>query len=182
MILPQEFYKRRPDSVARELLGKKIVRVIGGEIISGYVIETEAYFGPEDPASRARKGGDLAEVMRGDQGVALVYGVHKQWLLNIVAHEDGEAGAVLIRSILSDEPILGPGRVTKFLRVDKSFHRVPVFIESSQLRIEEGFEVADEQVVRSYRVGVREDLEEPLNFSLSTLRRSRRTVSEKAGS
>lgn len=166
MILPQRFYSRRPDEVARELLGKRIVRVVGESEISGFIVETEAYFGPEDPASRARKGGDLARVMMGDVGIALVYGIHRQWLLNVVAHEEGEAGAVLIRSALSSELISGPGRVTRFLMIDKSFHGKPVYEGSSELRIEEGLEVTDELIVRRKRIGVKEDLEELLNFSL----------------
>lgn len=164
MIIPKHFYLRRPDVVARELLGKKLIR---SDKLSCYIVETEAYFGPEDPASRARRGGELADVMRGDVGVTLIYGVHGQWLLNIVAHAEGEAGAVLIRSVLADHLVRGPGRVTKLLRIDKSLHKHPVFLMNSELRVENGIEVPEECVIRRGRVGVKLDLGEPLNFTVS---------------
>ena len=78
-VLPADSYARRPDEVARDLLGKLLVRVYRGVRLSGVIVETEAYFGPEDPASRARRGGDLKETMMGEVGVALVYGVHNNW-------------------------------------------------------------------------------------------------------
>jgi len=57
MILEEKFYLSSPDEVARRLLGKILVRRLGNSIISGIIVEDEAYFGINDPASRARKGG-----------------------------------------------------------------------------------------------------------------------------
>ena len=179
-LVSQEFYCRDPLLVARDLLGKLLVRLWRGERLSGIIVEVEAYYGPEDPASRARRSGNLARVMAGECGRALIYGVHGRWLLNVVAHEPGRIGAVLIRALEPREGVevmvenrgvrdmrlltSGPGRLTQALGVDKSFHRKPLYEWRYGLWIEEGIEVPGELVARSYRVGVSKDLDEPLRL------------------
>lgn len=179
-ILPPAFYQDRPDRVARRLLGKKLVRIYSGRRLSGVIVETEAYFGPEDPASRARRGGNLARVMASQPGTALVYGIHRQWLLNVVAHQPGGVGAVLIRAIQPlegldvmkrlrgvDDPRLltnGPGKLTKALAVDKSFHGKPLYTRETGLWLEEYMDVPENRLARSRRIGVTEDLEKPYRF------------------
>ena len=87
-IIPKYFYERDPYDVALDLLGKLIVRVYNGIRLSCMIVETEAYYGEWDPASRAFKSkGDLRNTLYGNVGYALVYGVHTRWLFNIVAHE-----------------------------------------------------------------------------------------------
>jgi len=177
-ILGKSFYTDDPASVAKKLLGKLLVRMYYGKRLSGIIVETEAYYGREDPASRARRGGDLARVMHGEPGHALVYGVHRNWLFNIVAHEEGEVGAVLIRAIEPLEGIEvmkklrkvndlrkltnGPGKLTKALAIDKSFHKLPVYTTKHGLWVEDYMDV--KEVVVSKRIGVTEDLDIPLRF------------------
>ncbi len=188
-VISKEFYCRRPDIVARDLLGKLLVRDVDGVRLSGIIIEVEAYFGSEDPASRARKGGDLRRTLYGECGLALVYGIHTHWMLNVVAHEDGAGGAVLFRAIepvegvdhmmrfrglgsLSNVKLLtsGPGRLTRALRVDKSFHKTPMYVRRANgLWVEDvGLRVSDDDIVRDFRVGVTEDLDEPFRFYLAS--------------
>ena len=179
-ILSKSFYEEDPAEVAEKILGRVLVRRIGGKRLSCIIVETEAYYGPGDPASRARRGGDLKKVMFGEPGVALIYGVHGQWLLNVVAHEPGEAGAVLIRAAkplegvnlmkrfrgVKDERLLmsGPGRLTKAMRLDKRFHGKPVYTDSYGLWIEEGRLIPSSLICRGPRVGVSRDLPFPLRF------------------
>ena len=179
-IVPKKFYYRDPAVVARELIGKLLVRDFNGRRLSCMVTETEAYYGEWDPASRARRGGDLRRVMYGEPGVALVYGIHRQWLLNIVAHEEGSGGAVLIRSCMPVEGAdlmmklrgacrqvdltRGPGRLTRALCIDKSFHKKPVYKRDAGLWVEYYESWRKFSIARSHRIGVSEDLEKPLRF------------------
>ncbi len=194
-ILSREFYARDPSLVAVDLLGSFLVRLLDGVIVKCMVTETEAYYGRQDPASRARKGGDLARRLYGEVGLALVYGIHRQWMFNIVAHESGEGGAVLLRSC---QPVIGagalgvrrvtdylriasgPGRLSRALRIDKSFHGLPVYITEHGLRVEEGALLDKTDICVSPRIGVRDEL--PLRFfirgnpSVSARRRCTKTL------
>ncbi len=180
IVLPKEFYNRPPDQVAKDLLGKVLVRSYEGTLISGIIVEVEAYFGVDDPASRARKGGDLRETLYGPVGKAAVYGIHRQWMLNAVAHSVGEGGAVLFRALEplegveimkkfrgTDNPKLllaGPGRLTQALRVGKEFHKKPLY-RPRELWIEDrGVEIHESEISRDFRVGVNEDLPEPYRY------------------
>lgn len=181
MILPQSFYERDPKVVAVELLGKMLVRDLGGMRLSGIIVETEAYYGKNDPASRARKGGKLAEIMSGKAGFTLIYGVHANWLLNIVTCPKGFPGAVLIRAlepiegvevmvklrrgVSLEELTSGPGKLTKAMAITKSENLIPVFQGDSKIRIERRGAIRRFRVIgRSNRIGVKEDLNEPLRF------------------
>ncbi|MEM4182153.1 MAG: DNA-3-methyladenine glycosylase [Candidatus Pacearchaeota archaeon] len=151
-------------SSAKFLLGKIICRKIGNKVLRAKIVETEAYFDDKDPASRACQNGDLKKTMEMKAGTILVYGVHNNWLLNIVTGEEGRAEAVLIRAV---EPLNfegktnGPGLLTKALKIDKKFHKKNIF-ECDDFWIEncdERFEICD-----SFRIGVKKDLQEKLRF------------------
>ena len=104
--LDREFFRREPDSVARDLVGCILVRFVAGEPVSGRIVETEAYGDESDLASHAavyRR--SRSEIMRSEPGTVYVYrsyGVH--FCFNIVAHLYHGAGAVLIRAA---EPLQG---------------------------------------------------------------------------
>ena len=93
-ILPREFYSKDTVTVAKNLLGKKIIRKIGYNEISGIITETEAYRHNDDPASHAfRKITDRNRIMFGDVGFAYVYftyGMH--FCFNIVAKKPQKSG------------------------------------------------------------------------------------------
>ena len=55
-ILSRKFYERDTSKVARDLLGKALVKYEGSEMVGGIIMETEAYYGPDDPASHAYHG------------------------------------------------------------------------------------------------------------------------------
>jgi DNA-3-methyladenine glycosylase len=126
--LPPEWYARTPIAVARGLIGCALVH--GAR--AGMIVEAEAYLGPDDKASHARFGPTArTSVMFGPGGVTYVYlcyGVHE--MFNIVAGNDGEPGAVLVRAIaplvgLGDDAAVGrgPGKVTRALGLDRSHDR-----------------------------------------------------------
>ena len=108
MILPRSFYARDTAKVALELLGKRLVRSLNGQSISGIIMETEAYGHTDDPASHAhRRMTRRNSAMFGEVGKAYVYftyGMH--YCFNVVAKSPGmEAGAVLVRAISPDAGI-----------------------------------------------------------------------------
>ncbi len=176
-IIPREFYERDPRRVARELLGAIIERALPtGQEKRCVIVEVEAYLGPEDPASRASKHrrGRIVERLWGPVGVTLVYGIHTHWMLNIIAHEPRGWGAVLLRACrpLDWEPSqgrcpgAGPGRLTRYLLVDRGLDGIPVYELESPLRITRSppYLGCVEAVGESHRIGVRSDLSEPMRY------------------
>ncbi len=120
--LTASFFGRDTVTVARELLGKVLVRVFpDGEQRRYRITETEAYCGPHDLACHACKGRTArTEVMfkaGGHVYVYLIYGMY--WMLNFVTGPEGEASAVLIRGL---EGFSGPGRLGRELALDRSFY------------------------------------------------------------
>ncbi len=116
------FQKHNAVFVAENLLGKTLVRKFdNGQILSSKIIETEAYMGAEDLACHASKGRTpRTEVIFHEGGkvyVYLIYGMY--WMLNFVTGTENEPQAVLVRGI---ENCIGPGRVGKLLKLDKSFY------------------------------------------------------------
>jgi DNA-3-methyladenine glycosylase len=122
--LPRAFYARPTEAVARDLLGKVLVRRLGRRERRARIVEVEAYLGLEDGASHARRGPTpRAAIMFGPPGflyVYLVYGMHH--CMNFVTETDGVAGAVLVRAA---EPLdgddaralRGPGKLCRGLEV-----------------------------------------------------------------
>src|SRR5262249_19895087 len=111
-VLPRSFFDRDPRRVARELLGKLVVRRKGRELLAGRIVEVEAYLGANDLAAHAAAGRTARnEVLFGPPGhayVYFIYGVH--YCLNVSCLPDGKAGGVLIRAL---EPVAGLDRMAR---------------------------------------------------------------------
>lgn len=104
-ITDRSWFARHPVIVAYELIGCVLRVERDGVAVSGRIVETEAYAGPADPASHASRRQIAREVMGGPPGhvyTYISYGIHN--MMNLVAHEPGEAGGVLLRAF---EPIEG---------------------------------------------------------------------------
>ena len=159
--LGRSFFKSPPDRAAFQLLGKILVSIDKYNVLrAGEVVETEAYFGQEDLASHARFGKKgRAKIMFGKVGVAyvyLIYGMHS--MFNVVVHQKGQAGAVLIRSLKplvggKRETTCGPGKLTAWLKIDKDFNGEDL-IASPRLWIAKGREINKSKISSGPRVGV----------------------------
>jgi len=136
MRLSPELYTKSAVQLAPLLLGKTLCRRINGEVIRLRITETEAYAGESDTACHAHKGKTpRTAVMYEPGGIAyiyLCYGIHN--LLNVVAANESEPEAVLIRAV---EGISGPGRLTKAMQIDRTLNKES-FITSDTLWLEEG--------------------------------------------
>jgi DNA-3-methyladenine glycosylase len=104
--LARDFYARHPALVARELLGKRLIRQTDdGAISVGRIVEAEAYLSSRDRACHANRGKTRKNAtMFGPPGHAYVYMIHARWCLNAVTEDIGQGSAVLIRAI---EPLAG---------------------------------------------------------------------------
>jgi DNA-3-methyladenine glycosylase len=172
--LPRHFFARSTAEVARDLLGHLVVRVIDGQVLSGLIVETEAYGGQEDLASHAARGRrGRAEIMYGPPGLAyvyIIYGMH--YCLNVVTETDGRPGAVLIRAIepLDGTQVMhkrrgchyvrdvanGPGKLCQALAIDGRLNGTDL-AGGSQLYLAYGRSIPPEAVHTTARIGVRGD-------------------------
>jgi len=149
--LPAVFFRRDTVTVARELLGKILVRVFpDGEVRRYRLTEAEAYCGEEDLACHSSKGRTKrTEVMFRPGGLVYVYLIYGQyWMLNFVTGAENEASAVLIRGL---EGFPGPGRLGRELQLDRSFYGENLQT-SPRLWLEDAAQVTDYRATP--RVGI----------------------------
>ncbi|MEM4152967.1 MAG: DNA-3-methyladenine glycosylase [Candidatus Pacearchaeota archaeon] len=165
-MLDEKFFNRRAEIVAKELLGKIFVRNLNNIEFRSRIVETEAYYGSRDPASRAFKKSKMAMPMFAKPGTLFIYNVHKYWMFNIVTENEGKAGAVLIRAL---EPLnfkadlSGPGKLTQFLKISKEYNNKHLS-EIKDIRILDSNKNEIIKIARSHRVGVSRDLKKKLRF------------------
>lgn len=157
-ILLQSFFNRSTLAVAEDLIGKYLVRRLGGKEIALKIFEIEAYDGPNDQASHGAKGKTKrTEVMFGPAGfwyVYLIYGMH--WMLNIVTGPKDYPAAILIRGAVTSNHtnVNGPGRVTKFLKIDKKLNGQLASRKSGLWIEDRGVKVPKKEIIRSPRIGI----------------------------
>lgn len=173
------FFADDPRDVARGLLGDTLVHEAGGERLAGRIVETEAYLGPDDPASHARHGRtDRAKVMWARPGtlyVYRIYGIHA--MLNFVTRPEEAASAVLVRAVQPTEGVEtmrrrrdapdrkvdltnGPGKLCEAFGV--AVEMTGGDATRGELFVEPG--PAPDGVEATGRIGVVEDVDEPRRY------------------
>ncbi|MAT95756.1 MAG: 3-methyladenine DNA glycosylase [Anaerolineaceae bacterium] len=176
--LPQSFYARSARTVAQALLGKKLVRQLNGRLLSGIIVETEAYCDAEerDLACHGERVNDAqptprTAVMFGPAGFAYVYftyGIH--WLFNVVTGQEGRPNAVLVRALepvdgtalmtehRGERPFTqltnGPAKLTQALRIDKSHNGANLCQPDGVIWIEDAPAVPPNQIAVGPRIGL----------------------------
>jgi DNA-3-methyladenine glycosylase len=184
--LPRKWYDAAPDEVARRLLGKVLIREIEGKILAGRIVETEAYFGVDDPAAHSAAGRTARNsVLFGPPGhayVYFIYGVH--YCLNVSCEPAGRAGCALIRALeplagqetmlrsrglksgASDRALTGgPGKLCSALSITRAENGCDMTARRAPLRIvDDGCEARE--IVVTPRIGISKAADRPLRFLL----------------
>ena len=170
--LPQSFFNRPTVEVARDLIGKYIVRRVSSRVktndgavreLALMITETEAYDGPRDLASHASRGRTPRTTVMfrqaGNFYVYFTYGMH--WLVNIVTGADGYPAAVLLRAGIWINPatgapvaIDGPARLTKFLGITGAENNRPAGRSNGLWFEDRGTIVSRRNIIASPRIGV----------------------------
>lgn len=173
MKIPRSFYEQTDSlKIARKLLGKKlVVPDAEGKIISGIIVETEAYLGEADKAAHAYKNRRTkrTEILYGEGGfvyVFLIYGIYNQ--LNFSIGEKDVPHCVLIRAVEPFEGIeimrqrrgkmpdknltSGPGKLCIAFNIDRTFYGEDLC--GNKIWLEEGVEVAKNKIMKGKRIGI----------------------------
>jgi DNA-3-methyladenine glycosylase len=170
-----------PVTVARRLLGQRLVRMIDGVRLAGTIVEVEAYLGAEDLAAHTFGGrrtprNEAMYLPGGHAYVYFTYGMHH--CLNVVCGRRDEGVAVLIRALepteghdemflrrvkagRMEELCAGPGRLTQALEIDRSLNGLDLrtsgelFIEQLRNRSLDG-----SAVVQTRRIGLNRSMDQ----------------------
>ena len=179
MIINKEFYNRSAVDVAKDLLGKVLVREVDGKILKGKIVETEAYIDESDKACHAYNGRRTkrTEPLYWEGGLSYIYFIYGLYhCLNVVTREENVAEAVLIRAL---EPLNefdyisqirykkdfneltktqiknlanGPSKLCLAYLIDKNLNEDKLY-EKGELYIEE-HESEDFEIVETKRIGI----------------------------
>lgn len=177
--LSREFYNRDPSTVARELLGRPLVRRIGRTWIGGRIVETEAYLSSCDPASHSARGPTPSNLaMFGKPGTLYVYPIHAKYCLNAVTEPEGTGSAVLIRAIepiwgiprmqwnrnqLDDRKLTrGPAMLCQALGIDREFDHLDLTGNTNVRILSDSVQIP--QVTTTPRIGISQAKEQKLRF------------------
>ena len=167
-VLQQDFFCKDAFFVAERLLGKFLVRKINGKELAYMISEIEVYHGFEDKASHASKGKTKRNEPMFRKGgvfyIYLIYGMY--YMLNIVTDRNEFPSAILIRGLCT---ISGPGRITKYLKIDKSFNGKSISKDTGLWIEDRGIKIKKDDIEKTKRVGIdyAEDwAEKPYRFLL----------------
>ncbi len=183
-ILQKPFYQRDTATVAQELIGKKLVRIINGQIIAGIIVETEAYGHANDSASHAyRTQTERNTPMFGEAGYAYIYFIYgNHFCFNITAKaDDVPAGAVLIRALIPTDGIElmkkyrkkdnlhiltnGPGKLAQALQIHK-VHNFVDLTKKGKLFVVDQSPIKSEKIIQTPRIGISSGKDKQWRFAL----------------
>ncbi len=180
--LPLDFYRKDTFKLVPSVLGKVLVRKIGRRILSGRIVEVEAYVG-NDPASHAANGmTERNRIMFEDGGYSYVYftyGMH--FCFNIVTERKGFPAALLVRAL---EPLTGieemkrrrridavknltngPAKLCQAMGIDRAMNGVR--LDGKELFLaDDGYRGRSSDVIATTRIGIRAGIDSKWRFYL----------------
>lgn len=179
MTLDQNLFSLPTQTLAEQLVGKILVRQVGGNLISGRIVETEAYLPTNDPANHAYRGKTKrCQSLFLEAGHFYVYQVHRYYCLNLVAEPIDHPGCVLLRAI---EPIdgieilstnrkveswkqltNGPGKICQAFAINKQLDGQRANNNTFNVKLIDS--EYQPKIVRTPRVGITKNVEALLRF------------------
>ncbi len=195
-LLPRAFFEEPPEQVAPRLLGKVLAHISPLGLLTGRIVEAEAYLGPHnhppDPAAHSFRGPTpRSRVLFGPAAHAYVYTIYGRYFcMNISCEPEGRAGCVLLRALeplvgtgqmavnrglapgrldpgkLARQLTSGPSRLCQALLLNRQEHNGLDLVDSSS-----PLQVRDDgypvpEILVTARIGIREAVELPLRFVL----------------
>lgn len=170
--LPDDFFARATVEVARDLLGKFLIRRRAAQLIIGRIVESEAYLGSDDPAAHAVAGRTKrTQALFEEPGKAYIFRLHGHYCLNVVTETVGNPSGVLIRALepirgiefmrqqrgesITDDHLLtnGPGKLCQALDISMAHYGVDLTDATSPLYLAQGEPYAFETVATP-RIGI----------------------------
>ena len=161
--LPREFYERDTQLVAKELLGKVLIRRWRGKTMAVRITEVESYAGEDDQASHAFRGHTArTAVMYGPAGRAYVYLIYGMYhCVNVVTEQKGYPAAVLIRAARPAEALAktkvdlnGPGKLCRALHITSTQNRADLTTSDKLFIADDGVAVSSRDIIAAPRIGV----------------------------
>lgn len=181
--LAMDFFARSTANVARDLIGKKLMRSIGSRQMACRIVEAEAYLAENDEACHAAfRRTPRNEVMFGGPSLIYVYSIHAKFCFNIVTEDAGRGCAVLIRAAVPlagqswmrehrpvdrDEQLLsGPAKLCQALAIDRTLNGQPLGRSNGLWLVDDGFRVDRREIRVTPRIGVTAAKDHPLRYVL----------------
>jgi DNA-3-methyladenine glycosylase len=192
-VLRRNFFNRDAATVARELLGKLLIRRQGRNLLAGRLVETEAYLGQSDPAAHAYSGRTARNfVLFGPPGQAYIYFIYgNHYCLNVSCMPEGQGEGVLFRAM---QPVFGvetmarargielppapretqlrmissgPGRMCEAMSItrDRDNNKDLTSRASDLWLADDSFQ--PERVTATPRIGITKAVEHPLRFTVA---------------
>jgi len=180
MILEKEFFRQGALNLAKELLGKNIVRIVDGKVLKGKIVETEAYIGEIDKASHAYNGRrtERTEPLFREGGIAYVYFIYGLYhCFNVISGVEDKGEGVLIRAVeplneldyisqkrfkknydelkRSQKKALtnGPSKLCMAYSIDKKYNYKKLY-EKGDFYIEDSIEKNEFEIIETTRIGI----------------------------
>ncbi|MCX6743702.1 MAG: DNA-3-methyladenine glycosylase [Candidatus Parcubacteria bacterium] len=169
--LTKNFYHQNTFTLAKALLGKFIIRKIGTKILMGKIVETEAYYGPNDLASHASRGKtERTKIMFDPAGTAYIYLIYGMYnCFNIVTEAKDFPAAILIRAAepsfalwaANGKPLNfsketnGPGKLCRAFKIDKKLNGENLITSKKlYLAADPQIKIRTSQIKNAKRIGV----------------------------
>ena len=171
-LLGREFYERDPLEVAKDLLGRYVVRETDDGSIIGKIVEVEAYIGPDDKASHAHnnKVTKRTKVQYRERGLAYIFSIYgRNNCFCVVVGKERQPAVVLVRAV---EPVKGlelmkknrnnvniknltngPSKFCKAFGITKEFYGFDL-CEGRSLYIARGEPVNTKEISKSKRINI----------------------------